>query len=167
MRTQSGAVIAMCIAMAEERGYEASPFETDYKTVLKEADIKAIEEMTFAGINEGTIALTEKSQLKWENDSKGLRRYVTGLVNDRLRKAKALNANTNYAYKNPGKLTNSRDDVLKNLNLVLKIRTDPTDIVAIQEAIKTRQAEIAKAKAPEVDMSHLPADLVLFLNRDK
>ena len=169
MKTQSSAVIEMVINLAKERGYEATPFETDYSTVITKADEQLIGDMVFAGINDQEIGLSVKSQAKFEDDPKALRRYVTGLVNDRLRKAKALNGDTIYKYKNPGKLTNSRDELLKTLTQVLAITEGDEDKAAIQSEIDKRRKEIAalKVKTTPIDMSHLPADLVLFLNREK
>ena len=165
MKTQSEATINAIVNLAQERGYEATPFETDYKTVLTADDQKTVVDMIFAGLKAGEISMTEKSKEKFKDDDKALRRYVVGLVNDRLRKAKAINGNTTYQYKNPGKLTNSRDPQLKALMQVLELHKDTDNEADIQAAIDNRKAEIAveKQKEVEINIEHLPADLVAKL----
>jgi len=162
MKTQSEATINAVINLANEKGYEATPFETDYKTVLTADDQQVIVNTIFQGLKDGQISMTEKSKAKFADDDKALRRYVVGLVNDRLRKAKALNGNTTYQYKNPGKLKDARDPQLKALNQVLELHKDTDNEAEIVAAIEKRKAEIAAEKQKEVtiNIEHLPADLV-------
>ena len=163
MKTQSEATINAIINLANEKGYEATPYETDYKAVLTADDKTTVVELIFAGLQSNAISMTEKSKAKFQDDPKALKRYVVGLVNDRLRKAKALNGNTKYEYKEPGKLTSSRDPQLKALNQVLELHKDTEHAEAIQVEIDKRKAELAAEKQDPIDISHLPADLVAKL----
>ena len=166
MKTQSEATINAVVNLANERGYGATPFETVYKDVLTKDDVTSVIEHVFEGIKSGEISMTDKSRAKFKDDDKAMRRYVVGLVNDRFRKAKALNGNTTYAYKNPGKLTNSRDPELKALTQVLELHKGTEAEADIQAAIDVRQSFLTaqKAKTVEIDYSHLPADLLAKLN---
>ena len=161
MRTQSQAVINFVVNLANERGYSAQPFETDYKSILTKDDINTVVKMTFAGLKSGEISMTEKSQAKFQGDDKALRRYVVGLVNDRLRKAKTLNGNVTYEYKQPGKLTSSRDPELKALTQVLELHKGTEHEVEIQQAINERKSKLQaeKQKQVTVNVDALPADL--------
>jgi hypothetical protein len=162
MRTQSEATINAVINLAKDKGYSATPFETDYNTVLTSDDKSTVVNMITQSIIDGTVSMTEKSQQKFGDDDKALRRYVVGLVNDRLRKAKALNGNVKYEHKEPGKLTSSRDPQLKALNQILNLETTTEDDKpAIEKAIKQRQAELNVEKQKQVTINYdaLPADL--------
>jgi len=165
MKTQSEATINAIINLAKEKDYKATPFETDYKTVLTSDDQKAIVEMIFTGLKTGTISMTKKSKEKFKDDDKALRRYTVGLVNDRLRKAKALNGNQTYQAKNPGKLIDGRDPQLKALYQVRELHKGTEEEVEINAAIDKRKAELnaEKQKDVKIDMEHLPKDLIAKL----
>ena len=161
MKTQSEATINAIINIAQEKGYEAKPFETDYKTVLTKDDISNVVDLIAAGMTNGTIQMSDAAHAKFDDDPKALRRYTVGLVNDRLRKAKAINGNTKYEAKEPGKLSGSRDPQLKALQQVLDLQKGTEHEAEIQAAIDTRKAELsaAKAKTVEINVDALPADL--------
>lgn len=162
MKTQSQATIDITVNYCKEKGIDATPFETDYKTVLDSNDKKAIVSMVFEGIVNGSISITKSSQEKYENDDKALKRYTVGLLNDRLRKAKALNGNTTYSAKEPGKLVNARDAELKALTQTLEIVPEESK-ADVQIEIDRRKSEIQAAKAKKtatpINYDALPADL--------
>jgi len=162
MKTQSEATINAIINLCNERGYEHTPFETDYKTILKPDDMKDVVELITAGMTTGQIQMSESAHAKFDDDPKALRRYVVGLVNDRLRKAKAINGNIKYEYKQPGKLSGSKDPQLKALMQLKQLHPDNEDI---EQAITARQ-EALKPKV-EIDVSVLPADLIEKLGLNK
>jgi hypothetical protein len=166
MKTQSQAVINFVINLAKEKGYSAKEFETDYKTVLSKEDVNTVVEMTFAGLQSGSISMTDASQAKFADDDKALRRYVVGLVNDRLRKAKAINGNTVYQYKEPGKNRFNKDATLKALNQVLELHRGTDAEAEIQEAIDARIAEVGQTAPKKVTINYdaLPDDLRAKLN---
>ena len=159
--SQSDATINAVVNLAKEQGYEASPFETDYKTVLTKDDTSQVVNFITAGLIDGNITMTEKSKAKFDGDPKALRRYVVGLVNDRLRKAKAINGNVVYSAKEPGKLIASRDAELKALTQVLALDNPPEVQAEIQHEIDRRKSELeaAKVKPQEINYDALPDDL--------
>lgn len=160
-KTQSEATINAVIALAQDQGYQATPHETDYKTVITKADQTIVVNMITAGLLAGDITMAEKSKAKFAGDDKALRRYVVGLVNDRLRKAKALNGNIAYVAKEPGKLKNSRDAEMKALTQVLTLDNPPEVKAEIEAEIVRRQAELdaINPKTVTIQVEHLPEAL--------
>lgn len=163
MKTQSQATIDITVNYCKEKEIQATPFETDYNEVLSSEDKKAIVSMVFEGMVNGDISVTDKSKANYENDHKAWKRYTTGLLNDRLRKAKALNGNTTYVAKEPGKLSGSRDPELKALMQVLTLDNAPEVKAEIEAEIDRRKSEIAATKAAKtvkpINYDALPADL--------
>ena len=164
MKTQSQSTIDCIINLCTEKGYKHTPNETVYSEILTKEDLTNVVNFITVGLVEGNISITDKSKEKWsvgtDNcDVKGLRRYVVGLVNDRLRKSKVLNGNVKYEYKEPGKLTMSKDPELKALKQTMEITTDPEHQKLIQAEIDRRQQELNKPKKVEVDVSLLPKHL--------
>jgi len=160
-QSQSEATINAVVNLAKEQGYDASPFETDYKSVLTKDDTNQVVNFITQGLTDGNITMTDKSKAKFQDDPKALRRYVVGLVNDRLRKAKAINGNITYQAKEPGKLKNSRDAELKALTQVLSLDNTPEVKAEIEAEITRRKAELdaAKVKTVTINYDALPADL--------
>lgn len=165
MKTQSESTINAVINLANDKNYECVPFETVYKDVLTKDDEKQVGDIIYKGIVSQEIQLSEKSQIKFKNDPKALRRYVTGLVNDRLRKAKALNGNSKYEFKNPGKLKSSRDPELQALLAVKSTLTKPEDILEVDLAIKVAQdrIDLANKKTVTINLDVLPENIRLML----
>jgi len=162
-KTQSESTINAIINLCTEQGYDHSPHETIYKDILTKDDVTSVVNFVTAGMISGDITMTDKSHAKFDNDPKALRRYAVGLVNDRLRKAKALNGNTTYAYKNPGKLTSSRDPELKALMQTIEIVPDEHK-ADVQVEIDRRRAELDKPKMVEINYDALPPELRAKLN---
>jgi len=156
--TQSEATINCIINLCTEQGYNHSPHETIYKDLLTKDDVTNVVNFVTAGMTNGDITMTDKSRAKFEDDPKALRRYAVGLVNDRLRKAKALNGNTKYEYKNPGKLTASRDPELKALMQTIEIVPDEHK-AEVQVEIDRRRAELNKPKTVTINYDALPPEL--------
>ncbi len=155
MKTQSEATINAVVNLAKELEIEATPYETVYSKVLSSEQLQPLIDMLTVSLIEGAIGMSPKSKLKflgndteeYPSDHKALRRYVVGLVNDRMRKAKALNGNIKYEHKEVGKLINSRDPQLKALNQVLALETTlDEDKPAILQAITTRKEESVTEK---------------------
>ena len=163
MKTQSQATIDITVNYCQEKGIHATPFETVYNDVLSSDDKKAIVSMVFEGMVNGDISVAAASLEKYEGDHKSWRRYTVGLLNDRLRKAKALNGNTTYTAKEPGKLSGSRDPELKALMQVLTLENTDEVKAEIQSEIDRRKSEIAATKATvsakPINYDALPADL--------
>lgn len=162
--SQSQATINAIVSLSTEKGYQATPFETDYKDVLTKDDISQVVNFITVGLKDETITMTDKSKAKFKDDSKALRRYVVGLVNDRLRKAKAINGNITYSAKEPGKLKNAKDAELKALTQVLALDNPPEVKAEIQAEIDRRKSELDLPKKVEINYDHLPAELRAKLN---
>ena len=163
--SQSDATINCILNLCKEKGYIQTPKETIYKDILTKEDTTFVVNFITLGLIEGDITMTDKSREKFKEDKKGLRRYVVGLVNDRLRKAKVLNGNVTYKYKNPGKLTQSKDPELKSLLQVMDITTDPLHKVAIQVEIDRRKKELDVVKKVTIDYSLLPESVRKMLEQ--
>ena len=157
-KTQSEATINCILNLCTEQGYTHSPHETIYKDILTKDDIAHVVNFVTAGMIAGDITMTDKSHAKFDNDHKALRRYAVGLVNDRLRKAKALNGNTVYQYVNPGKLTSSRDPELKALMQTIEIVPEE-HVAEVQKEIDRRKAELDAPKTVEINYDALPEEL--------
>lgn len=158
--TQSEAVISCVLNLCTEKKIKHEPFVTIYRDVLTDGDKSLVADFITQGLVKGEITMTEKSKIKFKDDVKALRRYVVGLVNDRLRKAKKLNGNTTYQHQEPGKLKNARDPELKALMQTLEIV--PAEHKAdVQVEIDRRKKELDAAKKTTVaiDLTQLSPEL--------
>jgi len=135
--------------------------------VLSQDDIKTIKANILQGLTNGDIEY--KGDV---NDSKKLAVYANGLVINHLRKCKALNGNITYTPSGTGP---KRDERLRELNNLLKsggYAAGTEEYEAIEEAIETRKQTLAAkkttaksaAKASNIDVSVLPAELQKFVN---
>ena len=117
------------------------------------AQKQAVHDILVEGFKAGTIELS-RSYTDQE-----LKNYVTGLLNNWLRKDTRLNGGVNYVPKNPGSRAGSGDAQLKALRALMSTLTDPADRAEVQRHIDARTAELNAAKQPEIDFSKLPAEL--------
>lgn len=159
MMNQKTATVSTILSVLEERGVE---FElngpVNVGDVLTDADKTKIREIIFAGFRAGKIEMAEESKAKYAEDS-ALKSYVSGLVNNWIRKEKTLNGGNTYQAKNPGSRAGSGDEKIREMKKLLSQVTDPTKRQLIESAISQRQAEIAAEKAPAIDVSKLPEHL--------
>jgi hypothetical protein len=135
----------------------------DIKDVITSEHKASINAILCEGFTEDKIELkdTPANQEKLANPTE-LKKYVSGLMSNWFRKDKRFNGNTVYVAANPGSRTGQSDPTMKNLRLLKKqYESTGKDAAAIDEAINTRAAElkISKAKAIEVDMDAIPAEL--------
>lgn len=91
--------------------------------------------------------------------------YVNGMITNWLKKDTRLNGDVKYTAKNPGSRAGQGDAVLKELKKLASVTVEPEYKLAIDAAINTRKAEIAKEKATTVivDISKIPAELAAKL----
>ena len=87
-----------------------------------------------------------------------LKSYVSGLLNNWLRKDKRLNGGTAYVAKNPGSRAGSGDAQLKAMRALLSTLTDESERAEVQQFIDARVEEL-KPKAAPIDLSALPTEL--------
>jgi hypothetical protein len=159
MMNQRTATVQACLAVLKDRGqqYELNG-SVNIGDVLTEADKIKIRDVVFAGFKTGKIEMSEESKAKYSDD-KALKGYVSGLVNNWIRKAPEFNNGSKYQAKNPGSRQGSSDEQIKEMKKLLGQATDAGTKALIQAAIDERQAEIVSASAPQIDVSKLPDHL--------
>ena len=159
MMNQRTATVQACLAVLKERGqhYELNG-GVNIGEVLTEADKAKIRDVVFAGFKTGKIEMSEESKDKYSDD-KALKSYVSGLVNNWIRKAPEFNNGSKYQAKNPGSRAGSSDEQIKEMKKLLSTTTDPRIKATIQAEIDARQAELVFASAPSIDVSKLPESL--------
>ena len=89
-----------------------------------------------------------------------LKKYVTGLLDNWLRKDKRLNGNTKYATKSPGSRKGQGDAQVKEMRKLLKTELSPAQKAAVEAALAKRIADIKPAKTIEINVDSLPAELI-------
>lgn len=109
------------------------------------------------GFLSGKVEMSEEGKAKYFSNKAELAKYVTGLINNWVRKDPEFNAGQSYEAKNPGSRQGSGDSTLKALKQLLKVTTDTEAKAEIQSAIDERLSEI-KPK-PTIDVGSLPAHL--------
>lgn len=155
--SQSKSVINFVVNYCNEHYEECEEFKTIYNDVLNDVDRNVVVDFVVNGIKSGEISMTEKSKEKFNKDSL-LRRYVVGLVNDRLRKSKSLNGSKTYV---PAFKRDKKDVQLETLKQVLLLNVDNEHTIEIERCIEVRRKElnVVKVKEVEIDYSALPKDL--------
>ena len=157
--SQKQAVRNAIFSVLEEKN---ESFELNGSTSINEvfnSDDKAkARDILFAGFKNAEIEYKESFQTKVDDDAE-LKKYVSGLLNNWMRKDKELNCGEVYKAKNPGSRAGSQDEKVKEMRKLLKVTTDPAAQAMIQEAIDARIAEIKPAKTVSIDASALPEHL--------
>lgn len=138
----------------------------DTQVVLSDEQRGAVMDILCEGFKSKSIELadTESNREKLASNSE-LRKYVSGLVSNWLRKDENLNGGVKYTPKNPGSRAGQGDEQIKNLKaLRATFHSDPAKQALIDKAIEKRQNEIAAekaaAKVKEIDYSVLDPKLV-------
>ena len=159
MMNQRTAVVSTIISVLNERGvkYELNG-QTPVSDVLTEADRKTVRDTIFAGFRAGQIEMSADSAAKYTEDS-AMKTYISGLVNNWIRKAPELNNGGKYAPKNPGSRAGSQDEQVKQMKALLAQTTDAGHKALIEEALAKRIAEIKPTKEVAIDSSKLPESL--------
>jgi hypothetical protein len=115
-------------------------------------------EILFNGFRNGEISHTPEFASKIADDSY-LKKYVSGLLNNWLRKDTDLNNGQKYVAKNPGSRAGSGDAQVRELKKLLKQVAGTDNESAVQEALDARIAEIKPVKTIEIDVAKLPESL--------
>lgn len=154
---QRQATVSTILAVLSDRGvtYELNG-ETSMADTLNSDDKAKIRSILFTMFRAGKIDYRPDFQAK-VNDDKALKEYVSGLVNNWIRKAPEFNSDTTYKAKNPGSRSGSGDEQIKAMKQLLAITTDPEAKQAIEQAIADRQAELKPTV--EINVSALPESL--------
>lgn len=138
--------------------------ETPINDVLTPADKESAREILFTMFRAGEVEYKAEFQAKVDDDSE-LKKYVSGLVNNWVRKAKELNCGEAYKPKNPGSRAGASDPQIKELRKLLQVCGE-SDKPAIQEAINNRLAEIKPESVVTIDVSQLPEHLRSLVSND-
>lgn len=155
---QKKATINTLLAVLSDRGEEYTP-NSDYpiSEVLTDSDKAKTRDILFTMFKQGEIEYKESFQHKVDDDAK-LKSYVSGLVNNWVRKAKELNCGESYVPKNPGSRAGSQDEMIKELRKAMKVCAE-SDKPKFQEAIDARLAEIKPEAKVEINVDALPEHL--------
>lgn len=133
--------------------------EIPVSEVLTDSMKAQVREILFTEFRQGNIEYKSSFQSKVDDDSE-LKKYISGLVNNWIRKTREFNGGHKYEAKNPGSRAGSTDEKVKEMRKLLSITTDPTAKAMIQQAIDERVSELrAQKNEVEIDYSAIPAEL--------
>jgi hypothetical protein len=154
---QRKATCSTIIAVLEERGvsYELNS-STPISEVLSDADKKSIRDALFSMFRNDQVEMSDEAKVKYTDDS-DLKSYISGLVNNWIRKAPEFNNGGKYVPKNPGSRAGSGDEQIKEMKKLFGATTDESIKATIKAAIDARIAELKPTV--EVDYSKLPEEL--------
>lgn len=127
--------------------------------VLTDSEKQQIKQIIVNGFLDGEVEMSPEGKAKYFGDTRELGKYVTGLINNWVRKNPEFNGGSGFSYtaKNPGSRQGTGDETIRALKALLKITTDPDAKAEIMAAISVRMSEI-KPK-PTINAEALPAHL--------
>jgi len=157
MMNQRSATVSTLLAVVGHGFYELNG-PIPLSEVLTDANKTEVRETLFKMFREGKVSYSADFQSKVDDDSE-LKKYISGLVNNWIRKAPELNSGGKYVAKNPGSRQGSGDGQIREMKKLLTLITDPEQKKAIEDEIASRHEEISKTKMVEVDYSKIPAHL--------
>lgn len=165
---QKEATVSTIMGVLSERGvdYELGG-DTPISEVLTDSDKATVRSALFAMFRDGSVIYKPEFEAK-VNDDAELKKYISGLVNNWIRKAKDFNCGQAYKAKNPGSRAHAQDDQLKALKALSSQYAQGSDEYnEIVTAIATRKAEIEaeKAKSVTIDVDALPESLRHLANK--
>lgn len=117
-----------------------------------------IKEKLVAGFRSGQIQMSAEASDKYAYDSE-LKKYVSGLLDNWIRKNPQFNNGQTYSTKNPGSRSGSGDAQIKALKALLKTVTDSETKNQVQQAIDARLTEIKPESKVEINVDALPDHL--------
>jgi len=162
MLNQRQATVQAILSTLEARGFEYElNGPTPISEVLTDSDKEQVRSTLFEQFRSGEISYKETFQAKVDDDAE-LKKYISGLVNNWIRKAKEFNSGNAYVIKNPGSRAHSSDPQLKELMKLMKqVQTtnDEEAISQVQEAITARKAEIKPKQEVSINVEALPEHL--------
>ncbi len=129
---------------------------TNVKETLTEDQLTELRETIFKGVKSGDITYNKDLA-----DDKAVRRYVNGMIDNHLRKAKELNGGTKYIVKNAG--SHSRDPQISALKKLAKnYESGSAEQAKVLSAISNRESQLsaerqqaATAKKRETAMKNI------------
>ena len=145
---QKEATVGTILTVLKERGVEYEMGgDIPISDVLTDTDKSTIRDHLFGMFRSEEVTYKSEFQVKVDDD-KELKKYVSGLLNNWVRKHKDFNCGQAYVIKNPGSRAHVGDDQLTALKM-LSAQQDISEEgrAEITEAIVKRKAEIAASKA--------------------
>ena len=156
---QREATVNAVLAVLQERGINyVLNGEISVSEVLTRADKEKVKDILVSGFNSETIEMSTEGKQKYLN-KKELNSYVSGLINNWVRKFSGFNGGEKYTAKNPGIRTGSTDEQIKEMRKLLKTTNDAKAKTLIEQAIQARIAEIKPKNEVQIDLDKLPEDL--------
>ena len=157
---QKTATVNAILSVLKEHGvnYELNG-SIPVSEVLTDTMTNKTKEILFAMFRSGNVEYSIEFKSKVDSDSE-LKKYINGLINNWVRRAREFNCGIKHEAKNPGSRAGSTDEKVKEMKKLLSITTDPTAKAMIQAAIDQRVAEVkAEKNQVEIDYSVIPAEL--------
>lgn len=157
---QRSATCNAILSVLKDRGvdYELSG-DTPISEVLTDKDKAQVRDILFTMFRSGHVDYRPDFQSKIDDDTE-LKKYISGLVNNWIRKAPEFNGGNTYQAKNPGSRAGTGDEQVREMKKLLSVTSDPTAKQAIQKAIDERVAAVkAEKHQVEIDTSKLPEAL--------
>lgn len=160
---QREATVAAIIATFKAREFEYTlSGDIAVSEVLTDSDKATIRTLLFNQFRNGEISFKTEFQSKVDDDAE-LKKYVSGLLNNWIRKAKEFNSGNAYVAKNPGSRAHSQDSQMKELKklyIQVKASDDEEAISEVEAAIELRKSEIKpKSIAKPINVDALPEHL--------
>lgn len=161
---QRTATVQAILSTLSARGcdYELNG-QTTISEVLTDNDKKEVRDLLFNQFRSGEISVSETFAETKLNDDSELKKYISGLVNNWIRKAKEFNAGEAYITKNPGSRAGSGDEQMRELKkLLIQVRTsgDTGVIAEVEAAIERRRTEIKPVSVMKpINIDALPENL--------
>ena len=119
---------------------------------------KQVHEILFQAFRAKEVIYRPEFQIKVNDDSE-LKKYISGLTNNWLRKARELNSGEAYVPANPGSRAGSGDAQVRELKKLLKKVKGTAHEDKVQAAITARIAEIKPEATITINTDLIPADL--------
>lgn len=159
MTKQKTAVCNALLSVLKERGvdYELNG-ETPINKVLTDQDKSTVRAIILEGFMSGAIDMSEQARAKYDDETK-MKTYVSGVVNNWIKKNPEFNCGVKYKPANPGSRAGSQDEQVRNMRALLKQTNDPEAVAMIEEAIEARLAEIKPKQQVTIDVDQLPEHL--------
>lgn len=161
--SQRQATVEAILAQLSSRGVEyVLGGETPVSEVLTDSDKASVREALFAMFRDGSVSVSDSFRDTKLHDDSELKKYISGLVNNWIRKYKPFNCGQAYVAKNPGSRAHVGDEQLRELKkLSAQCTDDPEAMKAIADAIVKRKAELEaeKAKSLTIKADAIPESL--------
>lgn len=160
LKQVDGVFNAVCEVLGQE--------SFDSKVELTKEQKAQVADIVAEGIHEGKIAMSERAREKYSTLELIRKDYVSGLVNNHLRKDLRLNGGTPHQIKNPGSRTGSQDETIKAMRALRKTLTDAEEIAVVDSEIEKRIAHLKslKQETVEINVDALPESLKQLVNSE-